>query len=382
MSVAKMAKLGVTYYDRQQADDGYTLFCTFGAKDVWLIDMEGAIVNRWRMPYEPGCHALLMPNGNLLYAAMVKDPMDMGLPVEFSGMGGLFMEVDWEGNLLWQAEVPYQNHDFQFMENRHVIFTSFHPSGTLSDELAKKVKGGQPGTEVQGRIYGDSVFEIDRKGETVWEWRASDHLDPELDVLCGLENRSVWPYLNTVWICKDGNILLSARYTGTVMKVEYPSGKVVARYGRGKLAHQHDSRELDNGNILLFDNGSHRHSYLPSYSRVIELDPHTDTIVWEYKSNPPCDFYSAICGGCERLSNGNTVICDSWIGRIFEVTPDGELVWEFISPFVGMKKGTGMINMMWRAHRYTRDYPGFEGKDLDPARFFWENQIYGPGASQ
>ncbi|MBA7705859.1 hypothetical protein ES703_114699 [subsurface metagenome] len=153
------------------------------------------------------------------------------------------------------------------------------------------------------------------------------------------------------------------------------------RYGKGTISHQHDARELDNGNILIFDNGAHRHNYAPSYSRSVEIDPDTDEIVWEYKADPPSDFYTAMCGGNERLPNGNTVICDSWHGRIFEVTVKGELVWEYVSPFMYITPALNRnSNMMWRAHRYPRDYPGLKGKDLDPTRFPWENRIFGPGA--
>ena len=68
------------------------------------------------------------------------------------------------------------------------------------------------------------------------------------------------------------------------------------------------------------------------------------------------------------------------MGRIFEVTVEGEVVWEYINPFIGIKKGTGLTSMMWRAHRYSQDYPGLKGRDLDPERFPWENRIFGPDA--
>jgi hypothetical protein len=294
----------------------------------------------------------------------------------------MFMEVDWDGNLIWKAEVPYQWHDFQPMANGHIIFNSIHPDGTLPDEFAARVKGGLPGTELNGKITGDSLVEIDRSGDVVWQWRAYEHLDPELDVACPLVNRIMWPYINSVWICADGNILLSLRYVGEGIKIAYPSGEVLARYGRGKMSFQHDCRELDNGNILFFDNGDQRQDCnSPSYSQVVEIDPATDEVVWSYQADPPWSFYVASCSGSERLPNGNTLICESWPGRLFEVTPEREIVWEFISPFAGRWADRGMdSNMIWRAHRYAPDYAGLQGKELDPARLPWENQTYGPTA--
>jgi len=381
MSFAKSVRKGVTFYDPLKADDGYTLICPQGDFDVLLIDMEGHVVHRWRMPHLPGSHGMLLPNGNLLFAGRTEsNPAKLGLPQECSGLGGVLLEVDWEGNLVWKAEVPYQNHDFYPMENGHVMFNSFHPSGILPDDLAVKVKGGLPGTEFNGKILGDSLFEIDRDGNIVWEWLAYKHLDPEIDTMCLLERRTVWPYINSVWVCRDGNILLSTRHINQATKIDYPTGAVLGRYGKNEVAHPHDCRELDNGNLLVFDNGAHRHNYEPSYSRSVEIDPNKNEITWEYKANPPSDFYTAICGGNERLPNGNTLICETWKGRIFEVTPDGGLAWEYVSPFMGWRSMGIYSNWMWRAHRYPRDYPGLKGKDVDPLKFPWENRLYGPEA--
>jgi hypothetical protein len=110
---------------------------------------------------------------------------------------------------------------------------------------------------------------------------------------------------------------------------------------------------------------------------VVEINLERDEIVWEYKGNPPSDFFAAVAGGSERLSNGNTMICDSQMGRVFEVTEEKEVVWEYVSPFRS-KKQDQYTNFMWRAHRYSCDYRGLRGKDLDPKRFFWENRLYGP----
>ena len=386
MSIAKTAKRGVVFHNSLKADDGYTLFAPLYGKDVWLIDMEGHIVHRWRIPYNPGLDVVLLPNSHILFAGRVLTPQEMGLPTlpEFSGCGGMFIEMDWDGNLLWQVKAPYHFHDFYLMENDHILYLAWSPEGILPDEIAAKL-GGRPGTELKeldNKIWSDVVYEIDRDGNRVWKWIAYEHLDPEIDTICPVANRRVWPYINSVWVCRDGNILLSTRYVSQATKIEYPSGKAIGRYGKGEISYQHDCRELENGNILILDNGSNRHKYEPTYSRSVEIDPSTDQIVWEYKADPPYSFFSPIASGNERLAlTGNTVICDSWHGRIFEVTMDGEIVWEYISPFMGINlEMQRYSNLMFRAHRYSRDYPGLKGKDLDPARFYWENRIFGPDA--
>jgi len=153
MSIVKTAKKGVTFYNPAKAHQGYILFVPLGGRDVWLIDMEGNFLNRWQMPYVPGLHGVLLPNGNLLYAGQVKSAEELGLSEEFSGLGGMFLELDWDGNLVWKAEVPYQGHDFFPMENGHILYISWEPAGIVPDEIAAKVKGGRPGSELRGKIW-------------------------------------------------------------------------------------------------------------------------------------------------------------------------------------------------------------------------------------
>ena len=118
--------------------------------------------------------------------------------------------------------------------------------------------------------------------------------------------------------------------------------------------------ELDNGNILVFDNGNFRGQEAIQYSRVIEYNPKTNNIDWEYVDPVSPSFYSAYQGAAQRLSNGNTHITDSVTGRLFEVTTAGEVVWEYIVPYFAEYKDpsikeyiTGYHNSVFRSYRYT-----------------------------
>jgi len=84
---------------------------------------------------------------------------------------------------------------------------------------------------------------------------------------------------------------------------------------------------LPSGNILLFDNGTRR-----GYSRVIELAPESKAIVREYRGSPKESFFSEWRGVAQRLGNGNTLITESERGHVFEVTREGEVVWDFWNP--------------------------------------------------
>ena len=384
MNVAERVMKGVTYYNPLKAYNGYTLFGPLSTKDAWLIDMEGHIVNRWRTERLPEAQSKLLPNGNLLRAYLAKNADELGPHplAEANQLGDEIVELDWDSNVVWRAETLFQTHDHNPMANGHILYCVTHPEGIMPDELAARWKGGLPGTEYHGKIFADGIHEIDRDGKIVWRWISYEHLDPEIDAFAPLETRSHF-HTNALWKCHDGSILFSCRQLNEVLRIEYPSGKVLARYGRGQIFHQHDCRELDNGNTLVFDNGPHRPGYQPNYSRVVEIDPNTDKIVWEYKADPPYNFYSSLASGNQRLPNGNTLICDSMHARFFEVTYEGEIVWEYVSPFVGIKKvrtRQSVMSVVHRAQRYARDYPGLKGKDLDPGRFPLEDKLFGPDA--
>ena len=95
--------------------------------------------------------------------------------------------------------------------------------------------------------------------------------------------------------------------------------------------------------MLVFDNGNvdvdtnPRHVSSRPNSRVLEINPLDMSIAWEYnaeKSNRPIwSFFSHYISGAQRQPNGNTLICEGANGRIFEVTPNGEIVWEYVNPF-------------------------------------------------
>ena len=143
------------------------------------------------------------------------------------------------------------------------------------------------------------------------------------------------------------------------------------------MYHQHHPTYLDNGHVLIFDNGGHRRGV--SHSRIVEVDPATNEIVWEYLGTPNISFYSYNISSAERQPNGNTVICEGAPGRMFEVTPGKDIVWEYINPFfgrVGVGRAIESVNGVFRAHRYGPDHQGLAGKDLDPASFANLNRLY------
>ena len=128
-------------------------------------------------------------------------------------------------------------------------------------------------------------------------------------------------------MARAGDLLVCLRNLDRVAVIDPQRKEVVWSWGEGELDRPHHPQLLENGNLLLLDNGMHR-----GRSRVLEIDPSERRIVWKYEGDPPPSFFTRIMGSAQRLENGNTLITESQKGRIFEVTSEGEIVWEWWVP--------------------------------------------------
>lgn len=118
---------------------------------------------------------------------------------------------------------------------------------------------------------------------------------------------------------------------------------------------QHDPTLLETGNILLFDNLG-----LGQRSQVIEFDPLTHDVVWRYKGSDDAPFFSYICSTAQRLPNGNTLATITVEARAIEVTPQGEIVWEFRNPDAVNPNANGgypYASSLFEMRRIPLDYP-------------------------
>jgi len=234
-----------------------------------------------------------------------------------------------------------------------------------------------------------------------------------------------WNHFNSVdYNAELDQILISCHNMSEIYIIDHSTtteeaaGHTGGRYGKGgdflyrwgnpqvyqagdandqKLFVQHDAQWIeeglpDEGKILIFNNGCGRPE--GNYSSVDVIEPPIDENgnyilvpgtaygpeepCWTYTATPTTDFYSSFISGAQRLANGNTLICSGAQGRFFEVTPDKEIVWEYVNPVINnnepLTQGTPVpgapngtkLNMVFRCYRYAPDFPGLAGKDLAP----------------
>jgi uncharacterized repeat protein (TIGR01451 family) len=148
------------------------------------------------------------------------------------------------------------------------------------------------------------------------------------------------------------------------------------------LGFQHDARWVPQsrpgaGHMMVFSNRSPTPT--GSTTKVYELAPPVDANgnytlpplapfgpaapLWMY-SNPNLE--TTNLSGAERLENGNTLISSGPQGRIFEVTPAGDIVWEYWNPFAGISGNNGNAFSLFRATRIPSNHPALAGHDLRP----------------
>jgi formylglycine-generating enzyme required for sulfatase activity len=95
-------------------------------------------------------------------------------------------------------------------------------------------------------------------------------------------------------------------------------------------------------------------------------------ITWMFYSMANQGMSSHLDSSVQRLANGNTLVCDSTEGHLFEVTATGEAVWEYINPVTAdgittyKRDNWPMHNGVFRAYRFATNHPAFAGRALIP----------------
>jgi uncharacterized protein (UPF0248 family) len=364
----KRRRIGLVASDPDRVAPGFTLFAPHFVENrtVFLIDLQGRVVHTWKMPYPPGLSGYLTERGTLFYNGRTPEESFLS---RFPFKGGVVLEADWNGKVLWELRHPDHHHHGILLRNGNVLL---HCMGQVPDEVARRVQGGvvehnmlsgqyAPLPEADaGKMYSDYLAELTPSGQTVWEWRTWEHLDPVADGIAEVQSpRTLWAQGNSVEELPNGDILASYRPTATVIRISRKTGRIVWKLGPPTVAGQHAPTLLANGNVLIFDNGAHRLDDSVPYSRVIEVNPATNEIVWKYQDKPGWNFFSPRMGNAQRLPNGNTLITEASFGRLFEVTKDGEIIWEYVNPFFGKPFFGGPpsseSNQIFRAFRYSAE---------------------------
>jgi len=338
---------GVLFRDTLRSCPGYSLYGVQKLSRADLIDEEGKLIRSWHLDDSRSWgHCELLENGDLLVVGHGGTPHHSLVPDD----SRFALRFDWNGELLWRRQLQV-HHDIEETPDGNLIALAYerrlvppiHATVEIVDDHILQLS---PGGEVLESL--SMLACIHKSGKRFPLARVAPIQHAETSWIDLLHSNSVermsHDHLREKHaIYGPNNVLVSFRHQDRVAIFDLEKEEVVWQWGEGEIFGPHDAQVLETGNILLFDNGLGRQ---PPFSRALELNPITNEIVWEYRADPPTDLYTASQGSVQRLPNGNTLIGESNNGRAIEVTPDGDVVWEFICPHrVGEDKRAAIIRI-------------------------------------
>jgi hypothetical protein len=333
------AENGVLQVSKEAMAPGLTLYLPGGTPQAFLVDARGNLRHHWKAPFSrafptnPDRSDKLRKIGHWRHAEVQSD----GSLVVLWHLHGFF-KLDRRSNLVWSVPM-FAHHDFHQM-----------PDGSFY----VMTLGAEPLEGFEGSLYRtDSIDHVDANGNQLgrvsladamenvgWRelrdefWRREGtretHLrsaarqDPfhsnSIYILSGAEARRLGPPFAA------GQALVSVLMLDSIVAIDLARGET-AWIQTGPFALQHHARVTRSGRISLFNN-----FVAPGESSVQIIDPRTSDVVWEYAGPDGNPVFSSTSSSAEVLPNGNLLIVSTNQGRILEVTPQKEVVWEYRTP--------------------------------------------------
>ncbi len=376
--------------------------------------------------------AYMLEDGDLLRT------VNLGINFDHDGNGvaGKIERLSWDGQMEWEwfypGETNRSHHDIEPLPNGNFLMIAWDfKSEAEAQQAGRNPNKIQPVGTDQANI--------------VWEWNIWDHLiqdydstkdnygvvgdHPELLDINFVDSPDTLNPYKSDWMHCNGidynpildQIVLSCRNVNEIYIIDHSTtteeaaghtegnsgkgGDILYRWGNPEayragtnndqqLFGQHDIQwiiegRLGAGDLIVFNNGHGR-----DYSSADVISPplvNGEYVLQSGSSWGPAapswswdqgtSMFASSLGGVERLENGNTLVTWGVRGTLFEVNPEGEVVWKYINPVIGVgplnqgddipenQNGKSNMNKVFKTHRYNSSFPGFVGKDLTPGDY-------------
>lgn len=401
----------ITQYFINNTCDGYNLISPREGYHPILIDMQGRIIHESTIY---GFPAKMFPTGLLIGSLISNEKLfnlgRKGTLYKFVLKEQWNNQITWEFNN-WSNEWAFQHHDFHLVGSP-VYYSPVDETNTDGNILILARLDKTYNKSISWcYLQDDVIYEVDSNCSlTGFQWHSNDHFDEMgFDIISKIgiyfcPAGQGWLHLNTCaevgnnkWYQQGyeqfspENIISCSRHANLIFIINKTTGKIDWKIGPnyytglekklGQIIGPHCAHIIPEGlpgegNMLLFDNGglagyglfggfiNFPKRYYRPYSRIIEFNPITLDIVWEYKNiiNQNFSFInddyflSWFISSVQRLPNGNTLITEGTQGRIFEVSKDKDILWQY------EYKNTGISlrnNWVYRAYRIPPEWvPG------------------------
>ncbi|HEX7185946.1 MAG TPA: arylsulfotransferase family protein [Thermoanaerobaculia bacterium] len=340
----------VVAHDPKAVYQGLNLYVSGHAAEAVLAAMDGRVLHRWRYPLRRLWPDLASDprNAKLEYWRRVHLFPNGDLLAIYEGLG--LVKLDARSKVLWAQRGGF-HHDLSVtpqgeiwvLDREGKIIPRIHPEkGVLEDRVTVLGADGRLLRRIsilealERSPYASLLQRMEREGDVF-------HTNT-LEILDGR-------FVDRSPAFRRGNLLLSILKLDALAILD-PERETMVWAKTGSWRRQHQPTFLGDGRLLLFDNtGPGR-----DRSRVIEIDPQTGEILWQFGGTPDVDLFSRTLGSCQRLPNGNTLVTESENGRALEVARDGRIVWELHNPHrAGDRKE--LVAVLFEVVRLPPDFP-------------------------
>ena len=369
-----------------EAVEGLTFYLSADRQGAKLIDMAGETVHEWQMRFrdvwadprhvdEPVAadkirwrYAHLYPNGDVLAVFEARGAVPHGYGLA---------KINADSEVIWklgrrihhQVEVTDEGTIYAVEQ----IYRDLERSPIPNQPQIKAKEGSE--------ILEDVIVEVGPNG---WEGDRIRVLDaiiesPFRDILETFPSRShrelynerAWDpaHVNDVEVANAavaetvpavdaGDLLVSIRPLQAIVAIDPATHRAVWA-SRGIWTRQHDPDVLENGHLMVFDNLGQAGP--GGQSRILEINPRTNGVPWDYAGTAQAPFYSFTEGSQQRLENGNVLITEAQRGRLVEVSRQGGIVWQYNNPAVDERDGVRKVAQVQAAKRYRAEVLEFLG---------------------
>lgn len=348
---------GVVIHDPGRTSAGLTLVQGLlpGGPQVRLIDMSGREIHRWNVDFFAAWDA---PSHIIPAENIPKSPLhyhtqgfavrpDGSILVIIAGKGAVNM--DRCGEVLWTVD-RMVHHSVTAAPDGGYWLPSHKPIDQIEDRM---LPVGMSREAVTKAIIGswhnpeNTVLKVDSTGKPEQEFSVLKAVfDAGLEAAihdARANNRTDPTHLNDIELVtpalagkipgvKPGDLLVSLRNMNMLAILDQDDGSL-KWHRRGPWVRQHDPDIGPDGIIELFNNRSELGGHIAEGSQILSYDAETDQTVPLHPNGRADAFRTTIMGSHQRLPNGNRLIVESTLGRVFEATPQGDIVWSYVLPY-------------------------------------------------
>jgi hypothetical protein len=393
----------------------------------------------------PGMSVYMLEDGDLLRTVNLGTNFDHDGNGVAGKIERLSWDSQMEWEWFYPGETNRSHHDIEPLSNGNFLMIAWDfKSEAEAQQAGRNPNKMSQDTLWPDKIVEVQPVGTDQ-ANIVWEWNIWDHLiqeydstkdnygvvgdHPELLDINFVDSPDTLNPYKSDWMHCNGidynpildQIVLSCRNVNEIYIIDHSTtteeaaghtggnsgkgGDILYRWGNPEayragtnddqqLFGQHDIQwinegRLGAGDLIVFNNGHGR-----DYSSADVISPplvNGEYVLQSGSSWGPAapswswdqgtSMFASSLGGVERLENGNTLVTWGVRGTLFEVNPEGEVVWKYINPVIGdgplnqgddipeNQNGKSNMNKVFKTHRYNSSFPAFVGKDLTPGDY-------------